>query len=194
MNIDLRKKLIAIVAHCILNQNTVVKPLASHEGAVKSLVNLLVELGYGIVQLPCPEAIYIGNRRWWMSREQYNSESYKLFSRKLLEPYIMLLKELAKDNCNYVVIGIKGSPSCALNTTTSNESWYGEPRIDVLPSSKKVNMPGVFMEMFLNMIKENNIPGPLLLIDISHEEVAKQGLPVEIVQQLTKIANNPRIK
>ncbi|MEM1596060.1 MAG: hypothetical protein QXS24_02780 [Desulfurococcaceae archaeon] len=49
MNIDLRKKLIAIVEHCILNQNTVVKPLVSHEGAVKSSVNLLVEPGYGFL-------------------------------------------------------------------------------------------------------------------------------------------------
>jgi Predicted secreted protein len=190
MREDKRKRIIAIIAHCILNQNTVVKPLASHEGAVKNLANLLVDLGYGIIQLPCPETIYLGLKRWWMSREQYDTQSYREFSRKLLKPYIHLLRELVKDKCKYILVGVRGSPSCALKTTTSNPDWFGEPAASVLPPSSKIDSPGVFMSELLELIKEHRLPEPLLVIDISHDEVAKQGVPVEIVKQLTMIAKN----
>ena len=107
-------KRVVVLAHCFLNQNTVVKPLASHVGVVSSLIQFIVEKGYGVIQLPCPETIYLGLKRWWMSREQYDTTSYREFSRRLLVPYIRLLEELIKDGCEYIVIGIKGSPSCAL--------------------------------------------------------------------------------
>lgn len=186
-NIDKRKKTVAIIAHCILNQNTIVKPLASHEGVVKDILNVLINFGYGIIQLPCPEAIYLGLNRWWMSREQFDVKSYKEFSRELLKPYIKLLEEIVKDGCKYIVIGVQGSPSCALIRTTSNQFWGGEPRADLLPASIKIDRPGVFMEVFLELIKEVGLPQPLLILDVSHKEIAEKGLPIEIREKLAKV-------
>lgn len=187
MNEDKRKKLIVIVAHCVLNQNTVVKPLASYPGAVSELVKYLVEKGYGIIQLPCPEAIYLGLRRWWMSREQYNTESYRSFSEKLIEPYIMLLKELVKDGCKYILIGVKGSPSCSIQISTSNPSYGGKPEIDKCSASAKVNAPGVFMEIFNKLVEKCGLPRPLFEIDIDHREIAINGIPDHIVARLEEL-------
>ena len=185
---DKRGRLVAIVAHCILNQNTVVKPLASHRGSVVNLVEVLVRNGYGIVQLLCPETIYLGLNRWQMSREQYDTYTYREHAKNILKPYISLLRELARDGSKYVLIGVKGSPSCAVETTTSNPYWQGEPRIDNYPESTKIKTTGVFMEVFLELIKENNLPEPILSIDIDHEELANRPIPSQLVDQLTDIA------
>lgn len=187
---DKRKKLVAIVAHCILNQNTVVKPLASHPGAVVDLVKLLIEKGYGILQLPCPEAIYLGMRRWWMSREQYDTSHYRAFSRRILEQYVTLLEELVKDGVRYIVIGVKGSPSCATQVSTSNMHWMGEPRIDFYPSSEKISAPGIFMEMFLDMIKERGLPDPMAIIDVDHEEIATKGLSIDVINVINQCSQS----
>ena len=50
-----RSKRIVFVSHCILNQNTVVEPLARSRGAYGDIVRLLVDKGIGIHQMPCPE-------------------------------------------------------------------------------------------------------------------------------------------
>jgi len=184
--VDRRSRAIAVVAHCLLNQNTVVKPLASHGGVVTSLVDFLARQGYGLIQLPCPEAIYLGMRRWWMSREQYDTESYREFSRRLLEPYVKLLAELTQDGCAYVVLGVRGSPSCAVETTTSNPSWSGEPRADKHPPSVKVSSRGVFMEELMGMLEERRLPPPLAVLDIDHREVSEKGLPEELVRTLSR--------
>lgn len=185
---DRRKRLIAILPHCLLNQNTVVKPLASHEGAVKNLVEVLVEEGYGIVQLPCPETIYLGLRRWWMSREQYDTEMYKEFARKLLEPYISLLKELVKDGCRYILLGVRGSPSCGVEVTSSNPEWSGKPLAVVKVA--KVKGTGVFMEELLKLLEEKGLPKPVLITDIDHREISEKGVSVELVELLRRVSRS----
>jgi predicted secreted protein len=179
-------KRIVVLAHCLLNQNTVVKPLASHVGVVSSLIQFIIERGYGVIQLPCPETIYLGLKRWWMSREQYDTASYREFSRRILEPYIKLLEELVKDGCEYIIIGIEGSPSCAVKVTTSNPCWFGEPHIDKCPPSGKISSPGVFIEMFLEMIREKGLREPLELLEVDHKDIATKGIPEEVRRILEK--------
>lgn len=183
---DARGRKLVVVAHCLLNQNTVVKPLASHPGSVTELVKLLVDQGYGIVQLPCPETIYLGLKRWWMSKEQYDTQSYRAFARKLLEPYVKLLAELTRDGCEYAILGVRGSPSCALEITTSSPLWGGEPRAEKLPPSRKVKGPGVLMEELLKLIDEYKLPKPLLELDVDHEEVAERGVPGEVRETIAR--------
>lgn len=177
-------KKVALVAHCILNQRTVAPGLASYEGAVKELVEHLVSKSYGIVQLPCPEATYLGLNRWWMSREQYDNLNYRRHCRKILLPVITLIKEFSKDGIRYVVIGIKGSPSCGVFTTTSNPKWRGNPVEFGGVSSRKIHAPGVFMEELLNMVKEANLPLPDKLIEIDHEEIKAKGLPANLQEEI----------
>jgi len=177
-------KKVAVVAHCILNQLTVAHGLASYPGAVKELVEHLVARSYGILQLPCPEATYLGLRRWWMSREQYDTASYREHCRRILQPVVFLIKELTREGVSYIVIGVKGSPSCGVLTSTSNKSWRGDPSKARERESEKVNSPGVFMEEFLEMLGEAGVPPPSKIIEVDHEEISKSGLPEELAREL----------
>ncbi|MEM4916284.1 MAG: hypothetical protein QW708_03630, partial [Desulfurococcaceae archaeon] len=135
-----------------------------------------------LIQLPCPETIYLGLKRWWMSKDQYDTESYRKMARSLLEPYVTLLKELVKDGCRYIVLGIKGSPSCALEVTSVNPEWGGEPKVTT--GTVKIKGMGVFMEEFLKLIVEHSIPNPVMLLDIDHREIAEKGVPQDLEKRI----------
>nr|WP_231288438.1 hypothetical protein [Methanococcus maripaludis] len=47
-----RNKKIALVAHCILNCNSKVECLSEYGGALRNVVNYLMDEGFGIIQLP----------------------------------------------------------------------------------------------------------------------------------------------
>jgi predicted secreted protein len=58
-----RDKNIVVVCHCILNCNSKVEGLSEYRGAV-DFTKKLVDSGIGIIQLPCPEMILYGIKRW----------------------------------------------------------------------------------------------------------------------------------
>jgi predicted secreted protein len=180
---DARGMKIAVVSHCILNQNTVAPGLASHKGTVESLVKLLVDKGYGILQLPCPEATYLGMNRWWMTKNQYDTPNYRAHCRHILEPTLTLLQELTGKGAQYIVIGIKGSPSCGIYTTTKGE-WRGDPSTATGTQTTKASESGVFMEELFALIKAKGIKEPTKVLEISHEEISKKGLPRETASEL----------
>lgn len=113
-----RQKKIVIVAHCILNVNSKVEGLATYGGAMKSLMTELMDQGYGIIQLPCPEMTFCGIQRWGMSRNQYDHPNYRRHCRSILEPIVDQI-QIYSENGYAVeqVICIDGSPSCGLNFT-----------------------------------------------------------------------------
>ena len=60
---DQRARKVAVVAHCLLNQNAKVNGFAFFPDMIKELIDALHKYNYGIVQLPCPETVYAGMRR-----------------------------------------------------------------------------------------------------------------------------------
>lgn len=177
-------KRVALVAHCILNQATVAHGLASFPGAVEPLVKLLLEKGYGLIQLPCPETAFLGMKRWWMSREQYDNPTFREHCRRILWPIVVTLKELTKEGVEYVLLGVRGSPSCGVRFTTSNPEWRGDPSGAGRRKGVEVEASGVFMEELLSEITKERIPLPRRMLDIDHKEVRERGLPRELVEEL----------
>ncbi|AIJ05134.1 hypothetical protein JH146_0283 [Methanocaldococcus bathoardescens] len=109
----MKGKKIAIVSHCILNQNSVVNGLERAEGAFNEVVEILLKNNYGIIQLPCPELIYLGIGREGKTKEEYDTEEYRKLCKKLLKPIIKYLQEYKKDNYKkFILIGIENSPTC----------------------------------------------------------------------------------
>lgn len=49
----LRDKKLILISHCILNQNSVVLPLARSKGGFQ-IAKFLIDQGVGIIQLPAP--------------------------------------------------------------------------------------------------------------------------------------------
>ena len=110
-----RKGQIVLVAHCVLNQNSVIKGWARARGAFLDVVQLLLKEGIGILQLPCPEKTFGGLGRPPKTSEEYDTSDYRLHSRELLKG---LMEELLDYQANGVeligVIGIEDSPSCCV--------------------------------------------------------------------------------
>ncbi|CAB3288659.1 conserved protein of unknown function [Methanocaldococcus lauensis] len=108
----MKGKKIAIVSHCILNQNSVVNGLERAEGAFNEVVEILLKNNYAIIQLPCPELLYLGINREGKTKEEYDTKEYRKLCRELLNPIIKYLQEYIKDDFKFILIGIENSPTC----------------------------------------------------------------------------------
>jgi len=111
-----RHKKIALVAHCILNQNVVVYPLARAKGAFRSIVSDYTNNDYGLYQLPCPEFKYLGLSRLPMTKEDYSTQEYIDLCEQLVETVIMDLKKFRDDHQDITILhGINESPTCSIS-------------------------------------------------------------------------------
>jgi predicted secreted protein len=111
----LRSKNLIMVCHCVLNQNSVVCPLARTMGSFK-FVKKLIDEGIGIIQLPCPEFKFLGTTRKPMDKEEYDIPEYRSLCKGLLIPVIEDMEIYLKDG--YVIkgiIGINESPTCSIS-------------------------------------------------------------------------------
>lgn len=104
------------MAHCVLNQNSVIKGWARARGAFPAVVQGLLSGGVGMIQLPCPEKTFGGLNRPPMTVEEYDTEEYHNHCRSLLEVLIEELRDYRVHGVQLVgVIGIEDSPSCCVN-------------------------------------------------------------------------------
>ncbi|PKK39584.1 hypothetical protein ABB02_01144 [Clostridiaceae bacterium JG1575] len=145
----MRSKKILFCSHCVLNQNTVVTPLHRARGAFPETVKVLLEEGIGLVQLPCPEFLALGDARAPMDWAAYNSlAGYRPFCRTLAESYADLAKTYDDSSLELLgILGIQASPTCSLFGTR-----------------------GVFMEEFIESLKRRRLEPKGLEIPIDHEE------------------------
>lgn len=113
---DKRSGKIALVAHCLLNQNSRAVGLAKRSSIINEIVEFLVRKEIGIIQMPCPEFAYAGALRQPKTREQYNNAKFRKCCRKMTEDIANLVQEYAKTGVKLeIVLGVEGSPSCSVN-------------------------------------------------------------------------------
>lgn len=165
-----RNREIVALCHCILNCNSKVEGLSEFEGA-QSITIELINKGYGIIQLPCPEMFMYGIKRWGHVKEQFDNMFYREQCRLMLAPYIKQFDEYLKNNYSIKgIIAIDGSPSCGYNKTCSSKQWFGELSgcIDLQNKINDIEMvdgKGVFIEELENLLKENNLNIPIVGFD-----------------------------
>ncbi len=132
---DARSRRVVLVSHCLLNENTRYAGGATRPGAVAEIVEELVDAGYGIHQLPCPERLAWGGVLKRHSLRLYHSKGGLLYPMRggLLRAFIwwtkVVYRHLARQVVGDVVdyersgiavagfIGIGTSPSCGVTTT-----------------------------------------------------------------------------
>ncbi len=137
-----RSNKIVLVSHCILNQNTVVNPLARAKGAYVDIVTEIMKKGIGIHQLPCPEYRYLGLKRDSMTKEQYETEAFRSLNKNISKDAVNIVKEYINNGYEIIgIVGINESPTCSIN---------GEK--------------GIFMEELLQALEKEDIK--LKLIDV----------------------------
>lgn len=164
---DSRSGRVVLVSHCLLNQNSIVRGLARHRAMVKELIELFDELGLGVIQLPCPEILCCGLRRWWMSREQYDNPGFRRLCRKLSKLVADYLVEYRRNDIDVVgLIGVAGSPSCGVHTTSIG--WLGGNPRDANPL-RRTSGRGVFMEILLNVLEKHGVK-PRILLEYDYDD------------------------
>ena len=165
-----RSKKLAILSHCILNQNAVVKGEYKDMNIFFPFIKNLFENNIGILQLPCPETECYGLKRWGHVIEQFDNIGYKKHSQKILNSFVDIIKEYLNNGYEIIgIYGIAGSPSCGVNLTCS-ANWEGEVGIykdkeDITSRVKMINTNGMFMKIFKSILEENNINIPFYDVD-----------------------------
>lgn len=154
---DKRSKKVVFVAHCVLNQSAKIDQCAHYPGAIKEVAELLVNSGIGIIQMPCPEILYLGLDREVdeATKPTIESEDSRVFERmseeksqalckKIVNNMVYQIKEYEKHNFEVIgLIGINGSPTCGIETA------WGE--------GIETNENGVFIKLLKDELWKNNI-------------------------------------
>jgi len=148
---------VALIAHCLLNQNAKVCEGARYPGVVSPVVDALRSRGYDLLQLPCPELAFAGTRRWWAVYEQYDTPAYRAHCRRLAQAIAPRIDAHLRAGAEVILIGLDGSPSTGVRFTSSKPDWGGRP-----------NRPQDDWDI---------VPGRGVWIEELEAELARRGLP-----------------
>lgn len=182
-----RSKKILLLSHCILNVNAKVYKIAKYEGCLEELLIPLIKQGYGFIQLPCPELLSCGVKRWGQVKEQYDTSSFRKHFKSILEPIIDQLLDYKNSGYKIVAcIGVDGSPNCGINITCQGEKWIGEIdelfcKEEVINSLKVVNEKGVFMEVFEELLNQHSFDLPFYAVNEANPSASLQNILKELL-------------
>src|SRR5271170_8110952 len=148
---------VALIAHCLLNQNAKVCEGARYRGLVNPVVEALRSRGYLLLQLPCPELAFAGARRWWAVYEQYDTPVYRAHCRRLAQAIAPLIEQHLRRGDEVILIGLDGSPSTGVRFTSSKPDWGGRPN---RPNDdwEIVPRPGVWIEELESELARRDLP------------------------------------
>jgi predicted secreted protein len=153
------KKKLFVVSHCILNTASKVEMdesrLANEYEEKKQFFDLVHSQGIQLLQLPCPEFLLYGSRRWGHVKEQFEHPHFQESCREMLRPILLQLQEYQSNPERFEVLGVisvEGSPSCGYERTCTGD-WGGELSISIEQWKEKkdtchaTNQKGVFMRI-----------------------------------------------
>lgn len=137
----LRSNKVILVSHCVLNQNAVVHPLARSQGAFKQIIELLMDSGFGIVQLSCPETLMYGMNRPPMTHAEYDTPDYYLLCKDLAANDFEMVERLSAGNIVIAgIIGIDQSPTCS-QIKDQGHFMTALNQIDAISRLPKIDIP-----------------------------------------------------
>jgi predicted secreted protein len=157
---DNRGRRIVLLAHCILNQNSISDGTADFPGQFTAVVEELIRARVGIVQLPCPELTCLGLDRQdpgggarplleenTRIREALGQESRVDLLRAKAREVVGQVLEYRKHGFQVAgLIGVDRSPSCGIGATTAG--------------NQEVRGSGVFMEILLTELAASGVALP----------------------------------
>lgn len=168
----MNKSKIIFVSHCILNTSSKVfhknKKITEEEINRIAFLKKCMDKNIQLVQLPCPELLVYGTKRWGHSKDQFDNPFFKEKCKEMLNSFILQMKAyLSEPNKFHVlgILGIEGSPSCGISISFCGD-WGGEFSScscidDVIKSGYIKQEKGVFMEVLEELLKSNNILLPM---------------------------------
>lgn len=179
---------VAIVSHCLLNQN--VKPYmrARYPGVVPPVLDLLVRKGFALFQLPCPEVSFAGLNRWSAVIEQYDTPKYRQHCQELAVQVVDQLAHYPQYGYRCVLLGIDGSPSCGIRLTGTSREWRGFPGSGAAGDKYPIGPgQGVLMQELLAEITRRGLPTPPMIgVGLDIHGIDLQSLPAQLEAQLAE--------
>jgi len=113
---DKRSGKIAIIAHCLLNQNSRAQGLVKKPTTVKEVLDFLTQKRIDIIQMPCPEITYAGVLREPRTKDEYDTDLFRKHCRKIAREILQQIKEYHVHGIKTLfILGVEGSPSCGVN-------------------------------------------------------------------------------
>ena len=149
---------VALLSHCLLNQNSKPYLRARYPGAVTPVVEVLLKKGYALFQLPCPEVSFTGLNRWSAVIEQYDTPKYRQHCREIAVQVVDQLAQYPQYGYRCFLIGIDGSPTCGVRLTGSSGQWRGFPGAANLGEKYPVrDGQGVLMQELIKEFKSRGL-------------------------------------
>ncbi len=171
------KQKILFISHCILNNATKLKypnleEQQSEHTAKKTFLKHILDNDIELIQLPCPEFLLYGSNRWGHAASQFNTPFFRKEAKHLLEPFVMQIEEYLSSPERFEIlgiVGIDGSPSCGVHYTYDGD-WGGELTtnlnlIESIHALKKTSEPGIFIDVFQNLLKARSFHIPFFSLE-----------------------------
>lgn len=176
---DGRSKNVVLVAHCLLNQNSISDGTADFPSQFENVIEILMKNRIGLIQMPCPELTCLGLDRGDVDGAkrpllQENTRIRGLLGaqeqltklRLKAEALVSQIQEYQTHGFQLLgVVGVNRSPSCGVETTSKNG----------------VEAPGkgVFTEVLVETLAQQGITLPMVGTKTSEVETS-----IEKVRQL----------
>jgi predicted secreted protein len=158
---DARSKKVILVAHCILNQNAKLDRCAHYPGAIEEVSEILVASGVGLLQMPCPELLCMGLDRGVAAgtNPTIEAEDTRIAKRMgeadalstllgIIDNLVFQIQEYRSNGFEIVgVLGINGSPTCAVETTWYNDAERDGPGVFIKMLQKEIRSKGFAIDM-----------------------------------------------
>ncbi len=169
---DARSKKVVVLAHCLLNQNSISDGTADLPSQFEEIIQFLMSRRVGLIQLPCPEFLCLGlNRGDERGAERPLLEENTRIRELMGEArHVHVLRERANDLVQQIreyqshgfevlgVIGVDRSPSCGVATTSIGGSEQ--------PGK------GAFFEILAAALEESGITIPMIGTKTSEPEAS----------------------
>src|SRR5581483_5279000 len=118
----------------------------------------LRERGWTIRQMPCPELGFMGARRFWGVKEQFDTPLYRRHCRRIARVVASAMEPHVAAGDDVVLIGVDSSPTMGAGFYVSAPHWAGEPNVGEQPSA--------------------HLPGDGSVVEELEAELAARGLPM----------------
>ena len=146
----MRSRNVIFLASCILNPYYKVRESIKDEKIrnLRKFVETLLERKVGIIQVPCPETIFLGINRKPASRDSYDTPKFRELCKEIAGWVVKRIHELEEGGIHIIgFVGVEGSPSCGVRWTHKGEG-----------KGERARGAGVFIEELRAMLRRDDIP------------------------------------
>src|SRR6476659_8236163 len=148
---------VAFLAHCLLNQNSKVQGGCKTAAVWDPVIDLLLERGWVIRQMPCPELAFGGVRRFWWVRDQADTPVFREHCRRLARTVAATMQPHVQSGDDVVLIGVDSSPTIGIDFHPVSDEWGGEPNVGDT-TTPMVPGEGIFLEELAAELGERGLP------------------------------------